>query len=414
MRRRSKRDELHDLIRRVYRTRRTRARIIIEQSLRILPHYRAVPPSRLAVVRRSVLHHLALFYHVTLATGRPLEAADLAPSRQTARKRAAEGVPLGEFLTFFQIGLTVIWEHLIASAGDSRVLRDRLLDRVGAIISNQTQLMTALVEAYVEERERLSRFREQDVDDFFQLLLADETMDSVLEARAKSLGLPLDESRAIAIFGPTPASESQGSDAGPDDLRRRLAGRLPETDVWLGRSREGFVALLPGDPDPGARVAAAALLAGDRRVGVGSAGRGVESLRRSAREALRALRIGAALRGTERVHTYASLAILDLVHVGSPGAEEFMRRVLGALVMPGASRTYLETLRQLVAHGHRIKPAAAALSVHPHTLTYRLKQIRRRFGIDLDEPDVRLRVHLALLIFDAQGPVSDGRGARRR
>ena len=81
-----------------------------------------------------------------------------------------------------------------------------------------------------------------------------------------------------------------------------------------------------------------------------------------------------------------------------------MRRVLGPLVMPGASRTYLETLRQLVAHGHRIKPAAAALSVHPHTLTYRLKQIRRRFGIDLDEPDVRLRVHLALLILDARGP----------
>ena len=414
MRRGARRDELHDLIGRVYRTRRTRARIIIEQSLRILPHYRAAPRSRLAVVRRSVLHHLALFYHVTLATGRPLTAADLAPSRQTARKRAAEGVPLGEFLTFFQIGLTVIWEHLIASAGESRVLRDRLLDRVGAIISNQTQLMTALVEAYVEERERLSRFREQDVDDFFQLLLADEAMDSVLETRAKSLGLPLDESRAIAIFGPMPASEGQGGDAGPDDLRRRLAGRLPETEVWLGRSREGFVALLPEDPDPGGRVATAALLAGDRRAGVGAAGRGVEGLRRSAREALSALRIGAALRRPERVHTYASLAILDLVHVGSPGAEEFMRRVLGPLVMPGASRTYLETLRQLVAHGHRIKPAAAALSVHPQTLTYRLKQIRRRFELDLDDPDVRLRVHLALLILDAQGPVSDGRGSRRR
>ena len=171
VRRRARRDELHALIRRVYRTRRTRARVIIEESLRILPHYRAARAARLAVVRRSVLHHLALFYRVTLETGRPLDADDLAPSRQTARKRAAEGVPLGEFLTFFQIGLTVIWEHLMASAGDSPVLRDRLLDRVGAIISNQTQLMTALVEAYVEERERLSRFREQDLDDFFQLLL---------------------------------------------------------------------------------------------------------------------------------------------------------------------------------------------------------------------------------------------------
>jgi sugar diacid utilization regulator len=407
-------DELQELIGRVYRTRRTRARVIIERSLRILPHYRAVPAARLAVVRRSVLHHLTLFYHVTLATGRRLTDADLAASRQTARRRAAEGVPLGEFLTFFQIGLAVIWEHLMASAGGSPTLRDRLLDRVGAIISNQTQLMTALVEAYVDERERLSRFREQNLDDFFQLLLGGEAPDDVLEARAESLGVALHEPHAIAIFGPSAADGADGADAMPDEIRRGLDARARGAAVWLGRSREGLVALLPTRPDAEAPAMSAGRLAGDRHVGVGSPGSGVEGLRRSAREGLRALRIGMALRRPERVHGYDDVAILDLVQVGSPGSEEFVQRVLGPLMKAGARNRYLETLRQFLAHAQRIKLASAALAIHPHTLSYRLKQIRRRFGIDLDAPDVRLRVHLALQILDARGAAAGGRRPRRR
>jgi hypothetical protein len=396
---------LRDLARRAHRTRRTRARIIIEQSFEILPHYRAVSGARLAAVRRSVLHHLGLFYNVTLATGRALTAEDLEPSRQVARRRAAEGVPLGEFLTFFQIGLTVIWEHLMATAGDGPALRDLLLDRVGAVISNQTQLMTALVEAYVEERERLSRFRERDLDEFFSLLVADEAPDAVLEARARSLGLPLDDAHVVAVFEPGAEAEA--------DLRGRLAQRLPASPLRLGRTREGFVAALPDEPQLAQRIEGAAS-AVDRHVGLGARGCGLASLRRSAREALRALRIGMALGAAGRVHRYDDVAVLDLVGVGSPDSEAFVRRTLGGLLDAGASRSPLETLRQLGAHAHRIKPAAAALGVHPHTLAYRLKQIRRRFGLDLDDPEVRLRVQLALRIFDAKSAPVEPRRPRRR
>lgn len=132
----------------------------------------------------------------------------------------------------------------------------------------------------------------------------------------------------------------------------------------------------------------------------------------SAREALRALRIGAGLRGPARVHSYAEVAVLDLVGVDSADAEAFMRGVLGPLARAGASRTYLETLRQLSAHNYRIKLAAAALSIHPHTLSYRVRQVQRRFGLDLGDPEVRLRVQLALRILDARGPVPELRRVR--
>jgi DNA-binding PucR family transcriptional regulator len=95
--------------------------------------------------------------------------------------------------------------------------------------------------------------------------------------------------------------------------------------------------------------------------------------------------------------------VLDLVGVDSARAGEFMRSVLGPLATAGAGETHLETLRQLGASNYNIKLAAAALSVHPHTLSYRVRQLRRRFGLDLDDPEVRLRVQLALLVLDARG-----------
>jgi len=401
-------DELHDLIRRAHRSRRSLASAIIADCAERLQHYRELPEALLADVRPSVVHHLALFYRVTLETGRALTDEDLAVSRRLARLRASQGVPIGEFLTFFLVGLTMAWRDLMARVGEDAVQRTLLLGRVTAVISNQTQLMTALTEAYVEERQRLSRFREQDQDDFVHLLLADDAVESAIESRARALGIAFDEPRSIAIFAPSIATGEGATSVAADDLRRELAERMRGVDVHVGRAREGFVALLAPDPDAKSLAAVGEALFGDAgRVGLGSPGHGVSGVRRSAREALRALRIGMTLRGAARVHAHRDVAVLDLIGVGSAGAGEFTRGVLGTLATTAASRTHLATLRALARNGYRLKLAAAALEVHPHTLSYRVKQIRARYGLDLDDPDVRLRVHLALLILEAQGPAAD-------
>jgi sugar diacid utilization regulator len=406
-------DDLHDLIQRAYRTRRTRARQIIDACLERLSHYRGLPDSLLAEVHESVLHHLGLLYRVTLETGHPLSAEDLEASRELARRRAAQGVPLGEFLTFFLVGLTMAWEHLMASAGDDPLLRGRLLDRVAAVISNQTQLMTALTESYVEERERQSRFREQDLNEWFQLLLAEQVVENVLETRGRALGIRFDEPHAAAVLDPASGASAGSASVGAPEVRRALAAELGQAEVWVGRCREGFVALLPRDATPAALAAAVAALGAEgARVGLGRAERGVAGLHRSAREALRALRIAALLGRPGCVHRYADLEVVDLLDVGSAHARDFARRVLGPLAAAGGSRTHLETLRQLARNGYTLKLAAAALDVHPHTLSYRVKQMRRRYGLDLDDADVRLRVQLALLILDAQVPAGPARRAR--
>ncbi|MGW0932928.1 PucR family transcriptional regulator [Streptomyces sp. NPDC002644] len=54
-----------------------------------------------------------------------------------------------------------------------------------------------------------------------------------------------------------------------------------------------------------------------------------------------------------------------------------------------------------------IPRAAARLTLHPNTLRYRLRRARERFGIDLDDPDTRLLVTLAVRLEATGGDSSD-------
>jgi sugar diacid utilization regulator len=257
----------------------------------------------------------------------------------------------------------------------------------------------------VEERESLSRFREQDLDDFLRLLLSEEAPDGVLEVRAKTIGINLDERHSVAFLRPAAPPEDERPDVAQENARRLLADGTKEARGLVARLEEGFGVMLPGEPDAAELAAIARSILGESvRPGVGRPGAGIAGLRRSAREALRALRIGTYIRPGAPFHRYADVEVLDIVRIGTPQAEAFMRSVLGPLAPPAPNKIYLDTLREYVLNGSRLKLAAAALSVHPHTLSYRLKQIRQRFGIDLDNPSTRLRVHLALTVLEALTP----------
>lgn len=397
-------DPLHLLIRRASRERDRLVRTIGQQCLQQLPHYQELPGALLEEIDRNIDHHLALFHHVTLEIGRSLSDEDLDWSRRTARERAAQGVPLGEFLMFFHVGLRVAWEDLIERAGDDPWQRLALLDRVAAVITNQQLLMAALTEAYVRESERLSRFREGDLEELFRLLLAQGTPIPALELRARSLGIDLAASWSVAVFAPSQprtASEPPVDPAEARDQIRALESDLPrglEEDVWIGRWQGGLAALVPEGTDPASLEAVARTQLGEHgRVGLGEPARRGK-LARSARQALRALELGPSLDPSGRVHRYADVAVADLIQTDSATARAFMHHVLGPLAEENANPTQIETLDALARHGYRIKLAAADLGIHPHTLSYRIGQLRARLGLDLEDPDTRLRLQLALLV----------------
>ena len=61
----------------------------------------------------------------------------------------------------------------------------------------------------------------------------------------------------------------------------------------------------------------------------------------------------------------------------------------------------LETLRAYLDHGGSTKAAAQALSVHPHTVQYRLGRLEKLSGLRLTDSQERLTIELCLRILDS-------------
>lgn len=78
---------------------------------------------------------------------------------------------------------------------------------------------------------------------------------------------------------------------------------------------------------------------------------------------------------------------------------EFAQRHLGPLIEHDRSRGtgLVDTLRAYLETGEQ-QAAARRLEIHPNTLRYRLDRIREISGVELDEPEIRLNLAVALRI----------------
>jgi hypothetical protein len=119
------------------------------------------------------------------------------------------------------------------------------------------------------------------------------------------------------------------------------------------------------------------------------------------------------VRDTNPVHTVRSLGAYRLI-LRSASAEEILRLcedALGAVLRYDRERgtTMVETLRAYLDHGGSTKAAASALSVHPHTVQYRLGRLETLSGLSLSAPQERLTLDLCLRILDSAA-LSDALG----
>nr|WP_278252623.1 helix-turn-helix domain-containing protein [Enterococcus sp. 669A] len=62
------------------------------------------------------------------------------------------------------------------------------------------------------------------------------------------------------------------------------------------------------------------------------------------------------------------------------------------------SQELIETLYQYFYYSRAINKVAAALFIHRNTVIYRLKKIEQILGISLDDPEVRMRLMIAVLL----------------
>lgn len=238
--------------------------------------------------------------------------------------------------------------------------------------------------------------------------------DEMILARAQQAGFDPAATYAVAVFRAT-AAHGVGVPLEPslalvrDDLaRRQITGAA-------GSHVDVIVALYPVDPaQPPTRLRRTveelrAALAQRSPNGLVSAGIshpavGLAALREAYREARDAVSIALELGNREHTTFYGDLKLFQLLLAVKDRNLDQLRRFYRDTLGPLAGhdeRKGGELIRTLAgffeANGNLAK-AAADLDVHRNTLVYRLERISELTGLDLDDPDNRLVLHLALKV----------------
>jgi purine catabolism regulator len=309
---------------------------------------------------------------------------------------------------------------IVSSVDDFVDFDHQVADRAASVLAIELAKQSAVVEA---------RLRLQG-DFLSDLLDSPGAPDDGLVERARRLGYDLTRPHLVFVLRPRESESSNGSAPSLRGQQRFVDAtrrRLVVADVTtLLREHEGGVQVLmpcptdvePADVDAGLhwverlRASLEEALQPEAVAVVAGVGRtpGPETTPFAAmREATRAADIAASMRteSPSALH-FARLGALRLIfHLAdNPELRAFQRDVLGPLESSDATRRseFVRTLDAFLRAGGNHMRAARDLNVHRNTLIYRLERIQELLGgADLEDPETRLNLQLALKIRSALG-----------
>lgn len=332
--------------------------------------------------------NVELFFRSILEGRNPTED-DLTAFRESARDRAAEGMPLEDLLHAYRLGGRLGWQAITEAAQPD--------ERLALIAGAERQMdyvdrVTAVVaQAYLDERQHLVSEEERRLRNLFDVLVRDAELPAGLHELAERIGLPV-----AASYRPF-TQTLPGSGAYE---HAEIAGALRGRGVLALTEGNRVTGLLAVEAPPVALGDGTLLAIGE------------PTARADLSDALEELRmlvdLGAQLgqRGTIEPDAFA----VELLLARSPRlATQIRRRVLGALEEYAERRgsDLVETLEAFLDSGLDRRAAAQRLHVHPNTLDYRLRRATELTGLDLGRTDDLALTVLAL----KQRALSDDRGA---
>jgi purine catabolism regulator len=263
-----------------------------------------------------------------------------------------------------------------------------------------------------------------------ELNVLDELLDGALRSdialaqQAERLGHNLDQS-FIALVARTDTQQTGAARSREQRTQsletgvRAFVSQLNQPDVlWRVRNANVEVVLpdhvLTAQPDVAKRLQGTLnqALANHQindavSIGIGRVAGGMQGIRRSHQDARQALTLGRRLHGGGHITDYDDLGIYRLILAAEnlPELRTFHDESLGDLVEYDRvhNSNLVHTLEAFFAANCSPKEAASILQVHRNTVLYRLERIADIAGLDLDDPDVRLRFHLALYVRTALG-----------
>jgi hypothetical protein len=302
---------------------------------------------------------------------------------ELGRGEQRQGRTLDSLQAAYRIGARVAWRHFAAAGRRADLAPEHLSLLAEAIFAYIDEISADSVDGYSEARAEVEDLRRRRRRELVSLLLRGDPVDAAdLAAAARAASWPVPARLAAAA-----CAESE-----VEELIRRLP---PDT---LGTVREGSGCLLVPDPDGPGRGEALERAMADAGVFLGSS---VQPLRAAESWALALALAGAAeagaLSGEGLLRADEHLAELLLFEGRALTARLAARRLapLAGLTEKAGERMR-ETALAHVRHGGNAVAMAAELQVHPQTVRYRIARLRELFGEDLDDPDARFELELAL------------------
>lgn len=362
-----------------------------------VPSYARTNEEFRAEVGRAMRINVEVLSQV-LSEGRVISPSELRYIERVGHQRAEMGIPLEDVLHAYRSVLRACWDVLSEECRANGRL-DATIEVAEALFRYTDQISTAVADAYARAQRAIVREQEGARREFLaDLLFGTEIASEDILRRAHTFGYDLSLSYA-ALVG-----------CGPKNLEGKEATVAAAAGATLADGRvepivlqkgEHTIALIPVDPttDPIAMPEKlVAELDGEWSFGMGGPEPGLKGIRRAYLEAKEALEIGDALEMGGPVYRFDDLLLYHFVRVEPALVERFIDQTLGPLIEYDERRKgeLIKTIEAYFSVDGSVKMAGEALFAHPHTVTYRLKQVESLTGWSLRDAEDKLRLQLAL------------------
>jgi len=344
-----------------------------------IPAYRTLPDTMLhGEIEDISRRNLGLFFR-SLIDDRGLSDEELIPFCESARQRAAEGLPLEDLLRAYRLGGRLGWEALVAVTEPED--QAALLPGVARLMQYVDHVSDAVTEAYHEERRHRFSDEERRVQELYEGLQTTAPLEPRTIELAHQIGFPL-EDRYLPF--------SIALSDGPAHQHAQLASSLRQRGVLALASGDRVNGLLPQDGDPAVLAEAGSL----RAVGPPTPRAELEPMLIDLRLLIDIAR-HAGRDGDLRLEEF----LPELLLARSPHLAAMLEsRVYGPLESAAekGGADLLSTLEAFLTAALDRRATAEALHVHPNTLDYRLRRIEELTGLLFADPDAVMLLALAV------------------
>lgn len=318
-----------------------------------------------------------------LETLKPDPAAEVV-FEQIGRKQWAGGHELTELMSAYQVGARVAWRHVSDTALTLALPPEVLSALAEAVFVFVNQLTASSAHGFVVEQSESSAAREALRRELSELLLSDRSDSAAIGHAADCAGWRLPALASVILVDPT------------DEGARAIVDRLGSETLPI-RTATLYGAIAPNGNVRGGKAHAAKVLHGAHAI----IGHGVPLTTLPASIRI----VQAAMDLQHRGLLSGDPIIVDehldtiIVHRDERIMAALRAEVLEPLSgVPVATRDrMIETLTSWLRHMGDRQRVAEELRIHPQTVRYRVAQLREHFGVDLDSPQARSRMYLALM-----------------